>query len=403
MIDALSRHLDALILAGAFLAAALASAAAMRLWVVRLAHAVFRRTKSTFDDKLIEHRVLEALVWLPAVVILYQGAEYLGDFSDVAQRALSAWALVLVLLLAARLLDAAHAVYEAHPVSRRRPLKGYLQLVKLFLYILGGVLAVCLLLDTSPWGVLSGLGALTAVLMLVFKDTILSVVASVQIVANDLVRRGDWIEMPSAGVDGDVEDIALHTVKVRNFDKTIVAVPTARLISDPFRNWRGMSEAGGRRVKRAVFIDQSSVRFLDEAAVRDLEERLDLLAPYIRERRAEIEAHNAAHGFDRAKSPLNGRGMTNLGLFRAYVEAYLRAHPRVRGDFTLMVRHLPPDSAKGLPLEIYCFTDTTDWTAYESIQADILDHVLASMPAFGLRAYQRNALADERAGAPDAG
>lgn len=394
--EALSRHMDMAILAGALLLAALLSVAVMRMWVLRAVHAVARRTRSRLDDQLVEHKVLNLLAWLPAVLILHQGVQYLGDYQDLARRVLEAWALVLVLLFATRSLDAANAVYETHPVSRRRPLKGYMQLVKLFAYIVGCVVAVCLLLDTSPWGFLSGLGALTAVLMLIFKDTILSVVASVQIVANDLVRRGDWIEMPSAGVDGDVEDIALHTVKVRNFDKTIVALPTSRLISDPFRNWRGMSESGGRRIKRAVWIDQTSVRFLTDEEIEGLE-AVDILAPYLAERRAEIEAHNAARGADRAKSPVNGRAMTNLGTFRAYVEAYLEAHPHVRGDFMRMVRQLPPDSAKGLPLEIYCFTDTTDWKTYEGIQADIFDHVLAAMPEFGLRAYQRNALEDGRA------
>ncbi|WP_461208364.1 mechanosensitive ion channel family protein [Desulfocurvus sp. DL9XJH121] len=392
---------DSLILAAVVLGLALASWAVMRLWVLRLLKAVAKRTRATWDDRLVEHRVLDLLAWLPPVLILYQGTAWLPQFQDLAQRLLGAWVLVLSVLLATRALDALHAVYETHPVSARRPMKGYLQLAKLFAFVVGGILAVCLLLDVSPLGVLSGLGALTAVLLLIFRDTILSLVASVQIVANDLVRKGDWIEMPAAGVDGDVEDIALHTVKVRNFDKTIVALPTSRLISDSFRNWRGMSEAGGRRIKRSLCIDQSSVRFLtDEETARF--EAMDILAPYIRERRQEIEAHNQAHGFDRSKSRLNGRGMTNLGVFRAYVDAYLAAHPRVRGDFTRMVRHLQPEADRGLPLEIYCFADTTDWKTYEGIQADILDHLLSALPEFGLRAYQRNALADARAAAPGA-
>jgi len=396
MIEQLTQNADALALAGLVLGLALTAWLVVRLWIVRLLHAFVRRTKGQWDDKLAEHKVLRLLAWLPPVLILYQGSEYLPAHAELVQRVLTAWILVLGMLLVSRTLDALHAEYETRPVSARRPLKGYLQLFKLFLYLAGGIVAVCALLDVSPWGVLSGLGALTAVLMLVFKDTILSVVASVQLTANDLVRKGDWIEMPSAGVDGDVEDIALHTVKVRNFDKTIVALPTSRLITDPFRNWRGMTEAGARRIKRALLIDQSSVRFLADDEIARFED-MELLAPYVRERREEIAAYNAEHGFDRGKSPVNGRGMTNLGTFRAYVRAYLLAHPRVRNDMTMLVRHLPPEADQGLPLEVYCFADTTNWGAYEDIQADLLDHLLAAMPEFGLRAYQRNALADQRA------
>lgn len=395
MLDELLKDTDILLYMGAFIGAALAAWAVMRLWIVRLLHALIRRTRGRWDDKLMEHNVLRLLAWVPAVLILYQGTEYLPAHQEIAQRALEAWVLVLGLLLVSRTLDALHSMYETTSVSVRRPLKGYLQMVKLFLFVVVGILAVCVLVDASPWGVLSGLGALTAVLMLIFKDTILSLVASVQLMANDLVRKGDWIEMPSAGVDGDVEDIALHTVKVRNFDKTIVALPTSRLITDPFRNWRGMSEAGARRIKRAVLIDQSSVRFLDDEEIARFE-AMEILAPYVRERGEAIRRHNEKSGADRDKSPVNGRGMTNLGMFRAYVKAYLTAHHHVREDLTLLVRHLAPDAARGLPLEIYCFTDTTDWGEYEDIQADILDHVLAAMPEFGLRTYQRNALADAR-------
>ncbi|BBD08668.1 mechanosensitive ion channel family protein [Desulfovibrio ferrophilus] len=395
MIDGLSIPTDLLVLVAGILGLALVAYVAMRVWVLRLVHAFVRRTKGEWDDKVMEHNVFQLLAWFPVVLILYRGAEYLPSYQAVIQRALGAWLFVLVMLLVSRVLDALNAIYETYPVSHRRPMKSYLQMFKLFLFLIGGIVAVCLLLNTSPWGVLSGLGALTAVLMLVFKDTILSLVASVQLTANDLVRKGDWIEMPSAGVDGDVEDIALHTVKIRNFDKTIVALPTSRLISDSFRNWRGMSEAGARRMKRAVYIDQSSIKFVPDEELGRFE-ALELLVPYLRARREEIAAYNQEHDYDRTKSPVNGRGMTNLGLFRAYVRAYLLGHPKVRNDLTLLVRHLNPDAAKGLPLEIYCFADTTEWAAYEDIQADILDHVLAAMPEFGLRAYQRNALTDGR-------
>lgn len=387
--------MERLALAGLIVALALAAYLVMKLYVLKALHKLAARTKSIWDDKLAESGVFGPLAMLAPVLVLYRGLEYFPEFSDIGQRVLGAVVFVAAVLFVNRLLDAALAIYETSPVSLRRPMKGYAQLAKLFVYLVGGIVAVCLLLGKSPWGILSGLGAMTAVLLLVFRDTILSFVASVQIVANDIVRKGDWIEIPAFGVDGDVVDIALHTVKIRNFDMTIVTVPTSKLISGSFKNWRGMSESGGRRIKRAVFIDQSSVRFLTEEEAGRFE-GMDILADYVRERRDIIAEHNERTGADREASPVNGRGMTNLGTFRAYVLRYLREHPDIRSDMTLLVRQLAPQSSAGLPLELYCFTRTTDWGEYEDIQSDIFDHVLAAMPEFGLRAYQRNALADRR-------
>lgn len=391
----LSADMERLAIAGLVVLLALAAYFVMRLWVLRALHGLAAKTGGTWDDTLMGHGVFSPLAWLAPVLVLYRGLDYFPDYADLGQRILGTVVFASAVLFVSRLIDAALAIYDTSPVSARRPLKGYAQLVKLFVYLVGAIVAVCLLLNKSPWGILSGLGAMTAVLLLVFRDTILSFTASVQIIANDIVRKGDWIEMPSAGADGDVVDIALHMVKVRNFDKTIVTIPTSRLISDSFKNWRGMAESGGRRIKRPVFIDQSSVRFLSEAQVQRFES-LKYLAGYVSTRSEEIRSYNAAHGFDRDISPVNGRGMTNLGTFRAYVWTYLERHPHVRQDMTLLVRQLSPRADSGLPLEIYCFTDTTDWNAYEDIQADIFDHVLASLPEFGLRAYQRNALADSR-------
>lgn len=247
------------------------------------------------------------------------------------------------------------------------------------------IILISVLIDESPFLLLSGLGAITAVLLLVFKDTILSLVASVQLTTNDMLRVGDWITMPSMEADGDVIDISLHTVKVQNFDKTISTIPTHRLVSDAFQNWRGMSEAGGRRIKRSIVLDQNSVRFLDDGEVVALK-KFKMLKSYLAEKRDEIAEWNAKEltGED---APVNARRLTNVGTLRAYIIAYLQWHPRIGEGFTLLVRQLEP-GPQGLPIEIYCFTDTTVWNEYEGIQADIFDHLLAIVPEFDLRVFQ---------------
>ena len=257
--------------------------------------------------------------------------------------------------------------------------------------MVAAVLVIATLINRSPLLLLTGLGAMTAVVLLVFKDTILSLVASVQLSGNDMLRVGDWIEMPSQGADGDVIDISLHTVKVQNWDKTISTIPTHRLISESFRNWRGMSNAGGRRIKRALLLDQASVRFLSPDERQNLR-RIALIDEYLDKQREELEAHNAklqAAG----KDPVNNRRATNLGTFRAYVTAYLRAHPGVKQGMTLMVRQLA-QGPTGLPIEIYCFSADVGWIAYENLAGDIFDHLLAVVPEFGLRIYQQPSGAD---------
>ncbi|MBX7487539.1 mechanosensitive ion channel family protein [Qipengyuania sp. GH25] len=283
-------------------------------------------------------------------------------------------------------LDYANELYSRRPESRSRPIKGYVQVVKIAIYFGAAILMIAVLIEQSPLLLLSGLGAMAAVLLLVFKDTILSLVASVQLSSNDMLRVGDWIEMPGMNADGDVVDIALHTVKIRNFDKTITTIPTHRLIADSFRNWRGMNESGGRRIKRALVVDQNSIRFLDEKETDDLK-RFRLLDDYLASKQEEIAEWNR-HELSSDCDTINARRITNIGTLRAYVIAYLKSHPRIAGaGFTLMVRQLPP-GPQGLPLEIYCFTDTVEWPPYEAIQADIFDHMLAILPEFGLRIFQ---------------
>lgn len=301
-------------------------------------------------------------------------------------------AVIIILTLALAVtatLTLGNELYQRRPDARNRPIKGYVQVANLLVYAAAAILMLAALMNQSPLLLLSGLGAMAAVLMLVFKDTILSLVASVQIGSNDMVRVGDWIEMPKLDANGDVIDIALHTVKVQNFDKTITTIPTYRLITESFRNWRGMSESGGRRIMRALMIDQSSIGFLGEADLAKFA-RFGVLRDYLRQRQDEVQAWNREHA---PSEVLDARRLTNLGTFRAYVLAYLKARPDIADDKTLLVRQLAP-SENGLPLEIYAFATTTVWAQYETIQADIFDHLLAVMPEFGLRVFQRPTGAD---------
>lgn len=287
----------------------------------------------------------------------------------------------------------------AAAAHKARSIKSYIQLAKLVLLLGGAVVTVASLMDRSPLIVLSGLGAMSAVLMLVFKDTILSFTAGVLLTSNDMLRLGDWIEMPQVGADGDVIDMALHTVKVQNWDKTITTIPTWRLMSESYKNWRGMSESGGRRIKRTLRLDASSIGFLDAQQMAHFS-RFKLLQDYMAAKSTALDEANAqARSLlgDKAELLANQRHLTNLGTFRAYVQAYLQAHPSIHQGMTLMVRTMEP-TAEGVPLELYCFTNTTAWVAYEGVQGDIFDHLLAILPEFGLRPYQSPSGHDLRAG-----
>ena len=365
-----------------------------RLLLVRIAHAFSRRSANTFDNILMEEGVFTRTALLAPALIMFWAVDLLPDVKDILEDGIYAYVTVAIVLVMVKALDALIRFYQTLDISNRRPIKGYVQLIKLFVYILGAISVVAILLGKSPWGLLSGIGAMTAVLMLVFRDTILSLVAGIQITTNDLLHKGDWIEMPAMAADGDVIDIALNTVKIQNFDKTITAIPTNKFLDTPFKNWRGMSQSGGRRIKRALMIDQTSIKFADDAHIDKLK-KVQTLAKYIDKRLAEIATNNEEQHANQ-DSQLNGRHLSNIGLFRQYALEYLHAHPKVRNNMTLLVRQLSPEAASGLPLEIYCFTNDTDWNVYETIQSDIFDHLLAAMPEFGLRAYQRNALVDGR-------
>ncbi len=345
-------------------------------------------------DVLLQPVVRSFTRVVPAIII-YRGIGGVPHLSPgvvtLVQNVAGAFMIVAVAVGIGAALDMANAIYARSPRAHRRSIKGYLQVLKIVIYAVATILVIAALIDRSPLLLLSGLGALAAVLMLVFKDTILSLVASVQLNSNDMLRVGDWIEMPQVNADGDVIDIALHTVKVQNWDKTVTTIPTWRMINESYKNWRGMQESGGRRIKRALLIDQTSARFLTEAE-RDRMRRFLLIDDYLADKAVEMADWNAklvAAGRD----PVNMRRSTNIGAFRAYVQNYLENHPRIRQDMTLLVRQLQPTET-GLPLEIYAFTATVAWAEYEAVQGDIFDHLLAILPEFGLRLFQSPSGAD---------
>jgi miniconductance mechanosensitive channel len=385
--------------AGTMLAALAAAALLVDLVANRGIVAAIRRfvkhTSVTWDNTIVEHKVVDRLVHLTPAVIVFIGIPFVPGLPEgvtvvVRNVAVGYMALMLTMALSS-LLSAANAIYADTPMAKERPLKGFIQLVQIVVWVFGAVMIFAAVLNKSPLLLLSGFGAMTAILLLIFRDTILSLVASVQLTAQDMVRVGDWIEMPQFGADGDVIDVQLHTVKVQNWDKTITTIPTHRLIAESFKNWRGMSQAGGRRVKRPIYVDLSSVRFLTGEEIERFR-RFALLVDYIDRKERELADYNK--GLEReVDAEVNQRRLTNIGTFRAYAFNYLRNHPKIRQDLTLLVRQLAP-GPDGLPLEIYCFTNTTAWAEYEDIQSDIFDHLLAIVPEFGLRVYQRPAGSD---------
>ena len=363
--------------------------------LVAIVRRLVARTSVSWDNTIVEHKVVDRLVHLIPAVIIFTGIPFVPGLPEgvtvvVRNVAVGYMALMLTMALSS-LLSAASAIYAETSLAKERPLKGFIQLVQIAVWIFGGVMIVAAVLNKSPLLLLSGFGAMTAILLLIFRDTILSLVASVQLTAQDMVRVGDWIEMPKFGADGDVIDVQLHTVKVQNWDKTITTIPTHRLISESFKNWRGMSESGGRRIKRAIHLDQSSIRFQTPEEIERFR-RFALLDKYIDGKEKELADYNQGLPQEVADD-VNQRRLTNIGTFRAYTFNYLRHHPAIRQDMTLLVRQREP-GPQGLPLEIYCFTNTTAWAEYENIQSDIFDHLLAIVPEFGLRVYQQPAGSD---------
>ncbi len=375
----------------------LANAVTRRVIVVSLKRIV-AQTPSTRDDILVERGVFQRLSQFAPALVIYALApialEAYPALAGFITRLCLVYMIAVGVLFADGLINAGLSIYRTFSISRQFPITSFAQVAKLILYFLAFISAISVLLDRSPMTFIAGLSALAAVLMFVFKDLILGLVSGIQLSANRMVAVGDWIELPSYGVDGDVMEIALTTVKVRNFDKTITTLPTQALINESFKNWRGMTETGGRRIKRSIFIDVSSIRFLDDALLNRVS-KIQYISDYLEEKQRELGEYNETKGIDRS-SLVNGRHLTNVGTFRAYIEAYLKNHPKISKSLTLLVRQLQ-STEHGLPIELYVFTNDTNWINYEGIQADIFDHIFAAAPEFDLRVFQDPTGADFRA------
>lgn len=346
---------------------------------------ITNKTRTKYDDILLNENLLKRVSLIVPLIVINQFSGFLPDLDNILSNLSGALTALVVVLIIGSILTSINDIYESMSRHTKRPIKGYIQIIKIIIYVIGLIVVIGILTGQSIYELLAGIGALTAVLILVFKDTILSFIASIQITSYDLIKVGDWIEVPSYSVDGDVMDIALHTIKVRNFDKTITTIPTHKLIEVSFKNWRGMQEMGGRRIKRAVYIDQASIKFCDDAML-DSFKKMNLLKSYIENKEKEIIEYNKSKGYD-TSVPINGRRMTNIGTFRAYLKAYLRSRDDIHNNLTFLIRQREP-GAHGIPIEIYVFTTTTKWVEYEEIQADIFDHIYAVIPLFELKVFQ---------------
>lgn len=358
-----------------------------RVILVSLIHRIFQKTKTEWDDFLIERKVFSALAHLPSAIMIYLVYNFSGiELVTQVLYGMSKIYFVFIFALAAvRTANAINDMYQTTPYAATRPIKGYIQLLQILIIFVAVIYSIAIIIGKSPLGIFAGLGAMAAVLLLVFKDSILGFVASIQLSANKMIKPGDWITMPGHNADGTVIDISLTTVKVQNWDKTITTIPTYALVSESFSNWAGMEEADGRRIKRSINIDMKSVRFADKSLLDKLS-HFYLLKDYIANKESEIAEHNKK--LNVAEGDIfNGRRQTNLGIFRFYLDAYLKQNPNINKEMTFLVRHLQP-TEQGLPIEIYVFSKDKRWAYYEGIQADIFDHVLAILPEFDLRVFQ---------------
>lgn len=351
-------------------------------WLARIVMKIAGRTSTNWDDLMFDHRFFNRLGLFIAPIIIMAVYKQ-SDWKDIEllTKTLNIWIVISSLLIASAILDGINRIYESYPISKNRPIKVFIQVIKIFLYCTVIIIIISILIEKSPLALLAGLGAVSAVLMLVFKDSILGFVAGIQLISNRMVNIGDWIVMPSSNADGDVIEINLTTVKVQNWDKTISTIPTYKLVSESFTNWRGMQESGGRRIKRSLNIDIYSVHYLSDEEVENLK-KSSLLKSYIENKLKEIKEYNA-----NVENPLDKRRLTNIGTFREYMEAWLSANPDINLEMTHMVRQLQP-TPTGIPLEIYCFSAQKQWVIYERVQADIFDHVFAILPLFKLKVFQ---------------
>ncbi|MDD3174168.1 MAG: mechanosensitive ion channel family protein [Herbinix sp.] len=355
--------------------------------ILKLFTRVILKNKYQWDDILLKHKVFIKLSNIIPGIIVYLFAQAFNNVLVIVLvvRIATIYLLIMTLFVVKSLLDAINDIYRTYPISKVRPIKGLLQVVEIIFYIIIGIVIIGTLMNQNPMLMLGGIGAVAAVFSFVFKDSILGFIAGIQLTSNDMLRIGDWIEMTKYGADGDVIDITLNTVKVQNFDKTIVSLPAYALVSDSFKNWRGMTEFGGRRMKRSIYIDVNSINFCTPEMIEKFK-KINYLKDYITEKEQELSNYNKQKNADN-ELRINGRYMTNVGTFRIYIQFYLKNNPRLLKEMPQMVRQLPP-TENGLPLEIYAFADVTEWQIYETIQADIFDHIFSIAEEFGLRLFQ---------------
>jgi miniconductance mechanosensitive channel len=357
--------------------------------ILNVIHKVAKKTKTNWDDILLEKKVFHKIAhFAPAVVIYFLATIALESFPSLiilTQAAAKVYLIITILMAISAFLNALHSIYLTYPIAKYKPIKGYIQLVKIIFFSVGAILIISVLIGKSPAFLLGGLGALTAVLMLVFKDTILGLVASIQLTANDMVRPGDWVSMSKYGADGNVLEISLTSVKVQNFDKTVTTIPTYAMISESFQNWRAMEEGSGRRIKRSLNIDLNSIKFIEKEDLAKFK-KYRLLRDYVEKKETELKEFNKKNDLDENVIG-NSRRQTNIGVFRAYLEAYLRDNPNINTKLTFLIRQLQP-TENGVAIEIYVFSKIKAWVEYESVQSNIFDHLFAIIPEFGLRLYQ---------------
>ena len=353
--------------------------------ILKLITKLVESNNHKWDNIMMERQVFKRLSYIIPAIVVYNAAPLFYQYEQFIKRFTLTYIFFIATFILNAVLDSVNDIYNLYPISRIRPLKGLIQVVKIVIYIIVGIIMIANLMGQSPIALLSGIGALTAVFSLVFKDSILGFVAGIQLTSNNMLQIGDWIEMDRYGADGEVIEITLNTVKVQNFDKTIVTIPAYALVSDSFKNWRGMQESGGRRIKRAVYIDTTSICFCTPEMIEKFKQ-IHYLKDYITKKERELKQFNEENGIE-DDLLVNGRHLTNIGTFRIYILNYIENYPGIRGEMPHIVRQLPPGEF-GLPLEIYAFTGYTDWVNYENLQADLFDHILSIAAEFDLRIFQ---------------
>ena len=359
-----------------------------RKFLIRLITSQIKKSKTKLDDILIKNHLFLRISYLVPLLIIDNFSYILTSNLPVTISTIDTAVTVSTILIFNRIIDSILSSFADAYSGRYKqiPLKSYMQIFKILIIILTGLIILSILSGISPWGLIGSIGALGAVLLLIFRDTILSLIANLQITSNKLVQLHDWIEAPAFGADGDVIEIALHTIKVQNWDKTITVIPTHKLIDNSFKNWRGMEQSGGRRIKRSINIDLTSIKLCDDKMISNLN-KIDLLSSYLKDKKTSLSKSNKNMHKGDDFHYLNSRNLTNIGTFRAYIVAYLRNHENISENMTFLVRQLPP-SENGLPIEIYVFSNDNEWINYENIQSDIFDHLIASTKYFDLRIFQ---------------